>query len=162
MLHGTEDRRLKHDLPAWGNLVGEDQSGRSTGLPIQQVRKESRRNQASRQLLSQKHRGEISGGAPDRVLIGELLDDLIQCGKFKPATLYIWQKVIEKNVRPHFGKVKATRLTTDVMDKFWVKRKGEGVSDTTVNRELALIRMSFNLGRKRTPPKVNVVPYFPR
>jgi integrase len=137
---------------------------RVDGRPVYQSSKSQKKADAINlrdKLLAQKHRGEISGGAPDRIAISELLDDLIKCGKFKPATLYIWKKVIEKNVRPYFGKLKATRLSTDLMDKYRKKRKDDGVSDTTVNRELALIRMAYNLGRKRTPPKVNVVPYFP-
>jgi hypothetical protein len=31
----------------------------------------------------------------------------------------------------------------------------------TVNRELSIMRTAFHNARKRTPPKVNVVPYFP-
>ena len=112
-------------------------------------------------LLAQRHRGEISGGAPGRVSIGELLDDLLKSGRFKPGTLYVCQKVIEKNVRPFFGKIRAHRLTTDLMDRYRAQRKAEGRSDATVNRELGLVRMAFHQGRKRTPPKVHVVPYFP-
>ena len=69
--------------------------------------------------------------------------------------------MIEKNIRPFFGKLKAQRLTTDLMDKYREKRKGEGRSDATANRELSILRTSFHNARKRTPPKVLVVPYFP-
>src|SRR5215469_3177660 len=54
------------------------------------------------QLLAKKERGEISGGTPDKVLIGELLDDLIR-SDVKDSTRYIYEKVIEKNIRPAFG-----------------------------------------------------------
>jgi integrase len=47
------------------------------------------------------------------------------------------------------------------MDKYREKRKGEGRSDATANRELSILRTSFHNARKRTPPKVLVVPYFP-
>jgi integrase len=40
-------------------------------------------------------------------------------------------------------------------------RGEDGVSDATVNRELSILRTSFHNARKRTPPKVNLVPYFP-
>jgi hypothetical protein len=47
-------------------------------------------------LLAQRHRGELSGGAPDKVLIGELLDDVLK-SDIKPSTRYVWEKVIEAN-----------------------------------------------------------------
>jgi integrase len=134
------------------------------GKPINQSSKSTQKSEAVKlrnRLLGRKERGEISGGAPNRVLIGELLDDLLKTGKHKPSTLYIWEKVIDKNVRPHFGSIKAARLTTGMMDAYRQQRKEAGASHTTVNRELALVRMAFHVGRKRTPPKVYLVPYFP-
>jgi integrase len=79
----------------------------------------------------------------------------------KDSTRYIWTKVVENSVRPFFGNVRAGRLSTDQMDKFREKRKGEGRSDATVNRELSILRTAFHNARKRTPPKVSSVPYFP-
>jgi integrase len=111
-------------------------------------------------LLAKKHRGEITGGRPDKVLIGELLDDVLK-SDIEESTRYIWKLVVEKNLRPSFGKVRAARLSTDLMDKYRDKRTGEGCSDATVNRELSIMRTAFHNARKRTPPKVNVVPYFP-
>ncbi len=112
------------------------------------------------QLLAKRHRGELSGGAPDKVLINELLDDVLK-SDIKESTRYIWQKVVEKNIRPFFGKLRAARLSTDQMDKYRAKRKTQGRTDATVNRELSILRTAFHNARKRTPAKVNVVPYFP-
>src|ERR1035437_2112247 len=56
---------------------------------------------------------------------------------------------------------RCTRLTTDKMDQYRKKRKDGGVMDATVNRELSILRTAFHNGRKRTPAKVNIVPYFP-
>jgi integrase len=111
-------------------------------------------------LLAQRHRGELSGGAPDKVLINELLDDFLR-SDIKPETKYIWERVIEANLRPYFGTVKAHGLTTDKMDAYRAFRRAKGRADSTVNRELSILRMAFRNGRKRTPPKVNAVPYFP-
>jgi len=63
-------------------------------------------------LLAKKHRCEIPGGAPDRILIGELLDGLIESDLMQ-STRYIYEKVIEKNIRPCFGNIKVARLTTE-------------------------------------------------
>jgi integrase len=47
------------------------------------------------------------------------------------------------------------------MDRYREKRIGEGKTDATANRELSILRTAFHNARKVTPPKVNVVPYFP-
>ncbi len=136
---------------------------RVAGRPVYKSSKSSKKSDAIKlrdRLLSQKHRGELSGGLPDTVLIGELLDDLFK-SDIKPSTRYVWEKVIGKNIRPFFGKLKAQRLSTDLMDDYRKKRKGEGRTDSTANRELSILRTAFHNARKRTPPKVNVVPYFP-
>jgi integrase len=131
--------------------------------PVYQSSKSSKKSEAIKlrdKLLAKKHRGEISGGAPDRVLVSELLDDLIK-SDVKESTRYIYEKVIEKNIRPFFGKYKAQRLTTDLMDEYRRKRNAMEVSDSTVNRELSVLRSALYKGKRRSPPKVNVIPYFP-
>jgi hypothetical protein len=47
-------------------------------------------------LLAKTHRGEITGGTPDKVLIGELLDDVLK-SDIEESTRYIWKLVVEKN-----------------------------------------------------------------
>jgi integrase len=132
------------------------------GHRIMESSKSTRKSDAvvlRNRLLGRKDRGEAVDGG--RVLIGELLDDLLQTGKHKATTLYVWDKVIENSVRPYFGNIKASRLSTDMMERYRAHRRDEGRTDTTVNRELALVRMALNLGRKRTPPKVTRMPHFP-
>jgi integrase len=136
---------------------------RVDGRPVYESSKSTKKTDAIKlrdKMLGKKSRGELSGGSADRVLITELLDDVLK-SNIKPSTRYVWEKVIEKNIRPFFGKLKAQRLTTDHMDKYREKRKGEGRSDATANRELSILRTAFHNARKRTPPKVLVVPYFP-
>src|SRR5271165_1013158 len=136
---------------------------RVDGRPVYESSKSPKKSEAIKlrdKMLAKKSRGELSGGSADKVLITDLLDDVLK-SDIKPSTRYVWEKVIEKNIRPFFGKIKAQRLTTDLMDKYREKRKGEGRSDATVNRELSILRTAFHNARKRTPPKVNAVPYFP-
>jgi len=47
------------------------------------------------------------------------------------------------------------------MDRYREKRKDEGRSEATVNRELSILRTAYHNARRRTPPKVAIVPYFP-
>jgi integrase len=136
---------------------------RVDGRPVYESSKSPKKSEAIKlrdKMLAKKSRGELSGGSADKVLIGELLDDILK-SDIKPSTRYVMEKVIEKNIRPFFGKIRAQRLTTDLMDRYREKRKGEGRSDSTANRELSILRTSFHNARKRTPPKVLVVPYFP-
>jgi len=136
---------------------------RVDGRPVYESSKSEKKSDAIKlrdKLLARKARGELSGGTADKALIAELLDDVLK-SDIKPSTRYVWEKVIEKNIRPFFGNLKAQRLTTDHMDRYREKRKGEGRSDSTVNRELSILRTAFHNARKRTPPKVLAVPYFP-
>lgn len=111
-------------------------------------------------LISQRHRGEISGRRTDRILINELLDDVLK-SDVEESTRYVWELVVRKSLRPFFGKIKAARLTTDKMKQYRAKRLAEGCTDATANRELSILRTAFHNGRKVTPPKVIMVPYFP-
>src|SRR3984885_12487416 len=136
---------------------------RVDGRPVYESSKSTKKSEAIKlrdKMLAKKSRGELSGGAADKVLIGELLDDFLK-SDIKPSTRYITGKVIEKNITPYFGKIRAQRLTTDLMDRYRAQRIAAGKSDSTANRELSILRTSFHNARKRTPPKVLVVPYFP-
>lgn len=131
--------------------------------PVSRSSKSTKKSDALKlrdQMLAKKHRGEITGGTPDKVLIGELLDDVLK-SDIEESTRYIWKVVIEKNLRPFFGTIRAARLSTDVMERYREKRLKQGCAESTANRELSILRTSFHNARKRTPPKVLVVPYFP-
>jgi integrase len=130
---------------------------------IRQSSKSPKKSEAIKlrdKLLGKKHRREITGGPAESVLIGELLDDTLK-SDIEESTRYIWKLVVEKNLRPFFGKIKAARLSTDQLDDYREKRIAEGRSHSTANRELSILRTAFHNGRKRSPPKVRIVPYFP-
>jgi len=131
------------------------------GKPVYQSSKSVVRGDAVKlrnKLLGKKDRGEL-GGAGARIHINELLDDVLK-SDIAESTRYIWNLVVTKHLRPAFGKLKASSLTTDRMKQYRAKRKAAGASDATVNRELTILRNAFNNARKTSPPKVYVVPYF--
>src|SRR5579884_1036253 len=119
------------------------------GKPHRESSKSEKYEDAKRlrdKLLGQKHRGEISGGHPDRVTVGELLDDVLEYAttNIRPSTEYIWKLVIEKNLRPFFGTLKAQKVTTEKLEEYRRKRIAEGRSDATANRELSILRTAFH------------------
>jgi hypothetical protein len=51
----------------------------------------------------------------DKITCGELLDDLLEHAKanIKASTAKIWNWCVEANIRPFFGHIRVSRLTTD-------------------------------------------------
>ena len=110
-------------------------------------------------------------------LVGALLDDLLADYKINGKD-YEWvDRVVRVHLRPYFGGMKAAQVGTDQIRHYVALRQqpetrkyGENgeqkrqygpASNGTINREMALLRRAFNLGRKATPPKVGTVPFFP-
>ncbi len=142
-------------LSYWINGRQVQKSSRSTDIHVAKRLRD--------QILGKKARGEIINAAADRITCGELLDDLLEHAKtnVKESTAKIWTWCIEANIRPYFGNIRVARLTTETLRDYRRQRVGEGRSETTCNRELSILRIALNLGRKCTPPKVNALPYFP-
>lgn len=136
------------------------------GRQIQKSSRSRKREDAVRlrdQLLGKKARGEMGPTETSKVTCGELLDDLLEHAKSnnRGSTAKIYRLVVEANLRPFFGHRKAAALSTALLKEYRRKRLAEGRSEGTCNRELSLLRIAYNLGRKCTPPKVLIVPYFP-
>ena len=162
-----------------------------SGNPVYESSKSSRYEDAVR--LKRRVIGDIenairAGGNPDSVRINELFDDLLGVDgtKAKAETKYIYKLVIDSHLRPFFGKLKASKLTSDHLKSYRKKRKAELIAKhvrratkagnkvldedrsrwekmagATVNRELARLRTAMELGTEQTPPKVRLIPKFP-
>lgn len=97
----------------------------------------------------------------ERVLVRELLDDLLAHHKIHhPRSYDDFAVPTVKALRPFFGQFKANRVTTAAIQEYQEKRRGQGRSNATINRETAMLRRAFNLAAESTPPKVQAVPKF--
>lgn len=93
--------------------------------------------------------------------VGELLDDLVQDYRINGKSSEWARMVVDKHLRPVFGKVPTSNLTTDAVRRHILKRQTAGAKNSTINRELALLRRAFRLAMNSTPPKVAAVPRIP-
>jgi len=72
----------------------------------------------------------------------------------------------KNHLEPFFGHLRATQVSSDLIDRYINKRKSDQTrsktapENGTINRELALLKSAFNHGTEQTPPKVRFVPHF--
>src|SRR3982074_676829 len=80
--------------------------------PISRSSKSTKKSDAIKlrdQLLAKKHRGEITGGTPDKAMIGALLPPVSK-RDIEESTPYTVTGVVEKNLRPSFGQLRPASL----------------------------------------------------
>jgi Phage integrase family len=111
--------------------------------------------------------------------MGALFDDLLADYRINGKSIGWAEIVVEVHLRPFFGTMKAANVGTDAIRKYIEHRQKPDkreykdangnkreraygpASNGTVNREMTLLRRSFNLGKLATPPKVAMVPHIP-
>jgi integrase len=76
---------------------------------------------------------------------------------------YDWAELVVRcHLRPFFGGLKVSNVTTGATARHIARRQAEGAKNATINREIVLLRRAFNLAYRSTPPKVSRAPYFPK
>lgn len=79
---------------------------------------------------------------------------------------YDWLKSVwDNHLEPFFGGYLASRITTEKLIEYRNKRLGaeKKPSPTTINKELSTLESMFNYGHDEcSPPKVSIVPRFPK
>jgi len=117
--------------------------------------KEDANKQLKRKLAAVSRGEDISRSD---VRVDELLDDLLQDYEINGKSL-AWAKIVVAHLRPHFGRYLAVRIGTAQVNSYILKRRGQGIANGTINRELALLRSAFYMGHRSEPPKVARVPF---
>jgi integrase len=96
-----------------------------------------------------------------KLSVDTLLDSLLLDYKVNGKD-YKWAEgVVRNHLRPFFGALRIAKVDTDTVKRYVADRQTTDAANGTINRELALLKRSFHLGRKATPPKVARVPYIP-
>ena len=99
--------------------------------------------------------------AAQRTVMQELFEDVLADYQINKKD-YAWaERKVRLHLKPEFGAIQARRLTTTAIQHYVRMRQESGAASATINRELAILKRSLNLGRKHTPPKVLRVPHVP-
>lgn len=134
------------------------------GKPIRESTGSTKDADAKR--LLKKREGEISSGKVpgvyfDRVKFDELAEDYLTDYKINGKKLEDAERYVEKHLRPFFGGMRVTEITTPKIQAYVKVRLDSGAANATVNRDLSALKRMLNLGAMTTPPKVDKVPHIP-
>ena len=132
------------------------------GKPFWESSQSKKQTDAERLLVQR--RAEIFNGThleskARKVLVGELLDDLVRDYKTNGKDHNWCGGVVTNRLRPAFGAVRAVRVAYTDGQRYVEQRQDQGAPNATINREIALLRRAFNLARRAG--KLAVSPLFP-
>jgi len=105
--------------------------------------------------------GTFTGHYAEQVRVAELLDDLLSDYEINQKSL-TWAKYVDGHLRPFFGAMKAANVGSATIARYIAERRSQGIANSTINRELSLLRRAFNLAMNATPPKMARAPKIPK
>jgi integrase len=120
-----------------------------------------RAEQLLHKRLGEMATGRYLGIVAEQTTIGNLIDLVIEDYRFRKLRS---ASVVEWRANAHlepFRKLPAMKFASEVKRDV-AGRRAEGAEDATINRELAIIRRGFTLGKQADPPLVQSVPYIPK
>ena len=134
------------------------------GKPYRESSKSDKITTAQRLLKTRE--GEIAEGKLpgihfDKVTFEELAKDFITNYRVNARDTLTKAERSVKYLKETFGGMRVTDITTARVKTYIDKRMNEGLSNASINRELAALKRMFHLAAECTPPKVSMIPISP-
>jgi integrase len=128
------------------------------GRPSLESSRSSDRDEAERLLkvrLGDIASGRAIGNHPERVRMTELFEDVVDDYRIhRRASIDDVESRIKLHLGPAFGHLRAVDFTSSDVKRYVSNRRSQKAEDSTINRELAVLRRALNLGVQCDPPKV--------
>lgn len=136
-----------------------DANGLRQAETITGTREDAERELAIR--LGQLAAGIPVSSKPNTVLFGELANDVLTDYEVNGyVSLDDQEARFRLHLLPVFGMRKAAQITTSQIKSYILRRQAAGATNGTINRELELMRHTFNLAKKGN--KLHVSPHVPK
>lgn len=131
------------------------------GKPYIESSKSTIKADAKRFLIlrqGQIQEGRFHGLKVLKTTISDLLKLIIQKSEEDKLPSLADRRHYVKLIDEHFGATKAANLATVQLMEYRKRRREQGVSDQTINRELGVLRRAYHLAIEHDPPLVNRIP----
>jgi integrase len=103
--------------------------------------------------------GNFLGTDAERVTVAELADDVVNDYRINQQDSLDKAIRSANRIKNFFGSAKAHTVRGDLVKKYIAKRQDENAANGTINRELAFLKRSFNLGIRNE--RIVRKPYIP-
>jgi integrase len=95
------------------------------------------------------------------VLVEELLNDLLDFYRgHRPKSYETFAVPVIRHLSRGVGPHRATKVSPTILKAYVEKRQSENAKNASINRELALLRRAFNLGREAGKVERDTIPTF--
>lgn len=110
--------------------------------------------------------GEIGQGRlpalkAERTTFEELAELFLQDYQINGRKTLQRAQELTATLRKTFGQFRACRMTSEHIRTHIIRRQSEGVTNGTINRELAALKRMYRLASQQTPPLVLTTPHIP-